>query len=154
MSELNLNYNTTLQSNNTDLQAILNTINELPEVNEWSENEDAIIAGEIKSYINDRVTNIKNGAFQYCHSLTTVSFPKCERIYHNAFFGCRRLKSLYLMNSKMCTLSNSTAFDITPIGGYSDWISTYGSIYVPTSLLTSYQTATNWAYFSSRFVGI
>lgn len=26
------NYNTTLQSNNTDLQAILNTINELPEV--------------------------------------------------------------------------------------------------------------------------
>ena len=25
------NYNSTLQSNNTDLQAILNTINELPE---------------------------------------------------------------------------------------------------------------------------
>ena len=27
-----LNYNTALQSNNTDLQAILDTINELPEV--------------------------------------------------------------------------------------------------------------------------
>ena len=45
------NYNSQLQSNNTDLQAILNTINGLPEAGssgsvdavEWSTNEDAII---------------------------------------------------------------------------------------------------------------
>jgi hypothetical protein len=46
---------------------------------------------------------------------------------------------------------NSNAFSSTPIGGYGLGA---GSIYVPTSLLTSYQTATNWTYFSSRFVGI
>jgi hypothetical protein len=49
---------------------------------------------------------------------------------------------------------NSNAFASTPIGGYSTSTGTYGSIYVPASLLTSYQTATNWTYFSSRFVGV
>jgi hypothetical protein len=48
----------------------------------------------------------------------------------------------------------SNAFSSTPIGGYSTSAGTYGSIYVPTSLLTSYKNATNWTYFSSRFVGI
>ena len=61
-------------------------------------------------------------------------------------------KYLYLTGSSLCKLSNSNAFSSTPIGGYSASAGTYGSIYVPASLLTSYQTATNWAYFSSRFV--
>lgn len=30
------NYNSSLQSNNTDLQAILNTINELPEADDYN----------------------------------------------------------------------------------------------------------------------
>jgi hypothetical protein len=70
------------------------------------------------------------------------------------FKNCIYLKSLYLMGSSLCQLYSSNAFASTPIGGYSTYTSTYGSIYVPASLLTSYQTATNWTYFSSRFVGI
>jgi hypothetical protein len=64
------------------------------------------------------------------------------------------LTSLYLTGSSLCTLAHSNAFGSTPIGGYSASTGTYGNIYVPTSLLTSYQNATNWTYFSSRFVGI
>jgi hypothetical protein len=94
------------------------------------------------------------GAFYDCDSLTTASFPACTTIGSLAFYKCYNLKSLYLTGSTLCTLLSSDAFSSTPIGGYSASAGTYGSIYVPASLLTSYKTATNWTYFSSRFVGI
>ena len=118
---------------------------------------------------------IGSSAFYQCSGLTTVSFPEATFINFNAFYkctslttvnaaapiigssafyNCYNLKSLYLTGSSLCTLSNSNAFTSTPIGGYSTSAGTYGNIYVPASLLTSYQTATNWTYFSSRFVGI
>ena len=101
-----------------------------------------------------KVEIIDNCAFYYCISLTTISFPAATIIRDSAFNKCYNLKSLYLTGSSLCRLSNSNAFTSTPIGGYSTSARTYGSIYVPTSLLTSYKTATNWTYFSSRFVGI
>lgn len=117
--------------------------------------EDGLITRGISgSYVNDRVINIGSYAFAYCSSLTTASFPACTSISAYAFSKCYNLKSLYLTGSSLCNLSNSNAFSSTPIGGYSASAGTYGSIYVPASLLTSYQTATNWTYFSSRFVGI
>ena len=91
-------------------------------------------------------------AFGNCSSLTTVSLPACTTISNYAFWHCFNLKSLYLTGSRLCTLLNSNALTSTPIGGYSASAGTYGSIYVPASLLTSYQIATNWTYFSSRFV--
>jgi hypothetical protein len=99
-------------------------------------------------------TEIGSNAFGYCYKLTTASFPKATTIGGSAFRYCYNLKSLYLTGSSLCQLSNSNVFTATPIGGYSASAGTYGSIYVPTSLLTSYKAATNWTYFSSRFVGI
>ena len=139
--------------------------------------EDGLITKTISgAYVNDRVTSIGSSvfygcgslttasfpvatsigssAFCYCYSLTTVSFPKVTTIGGYAFNRCYNLKSLYLTGSSLCKLSNSNAFTSTPIGGYSTSAGTYGSIYVPASLLNSYKTATNWTYFSSRFVGI
>jgi hypothetical protein len=121
-------------------------------------------------------TSIGNYAFHHCNSLTIVSFPEATYIGNSTFYGCSsitianfpvatsicscafrncyNLKSLYLTGSSVCKLSASNAFTSTPIGGYSASAGTYGSIYVPASLLTSYKKATNWTYFSSRFVGI
>ena len=99
-------------------------------------------------------TTISSNAFANCNALATANFPECTSIGSYAFEFCFNLKSLYLTGSSICTLSASNAFTSTPIGGYSTSAGTYGSIYVPASLLTSYKTATNWTYFSSRFVGI
>ena len=98
------------------------------------------------------VTSISPYAFYDCVKLTTASFPKATSISAQAFRYCYNLKSLYLTGSSICTLVNSTAFSSTPIGGYSASAGTYGSIYVPASLLTSYKTATNWSFFSDRIV--
>ena len=98
-------------------------------------------------------TSIGSSAFQSCTSLTSVSFPVCTSIGSYAFQCCNRLISLTLGGSSVCLLMGSFAFIETPIGGYSELAGQYGSIFVPASLLASYKTATNWSYFSSRFVG-
>ena len=96
---------------------------------------------------------INQSVFYSCNSLTTVSLPECELISSYAFRYCYNLISLYLMSTSVCTLGINV-FVSTPIGGYSTVAGTYGSIYVPSSLLSNYKIATNWSSFSSRFVGI
>ena len=107
------NYNSTLQSNNADLQTILNTINQLPnagtsgETAEWSKNEDAIINKTISTYMNDRITNIGDCAFYGCDRLKNVSFPVCASIGYSAFYGCGDLISV---NFPLCTFIYASAF--------------------------------------------
>lgn len=91
-------------------------------------------------------------AFRECTKLATVSLPAAKSIPAGTFSKCFHLKSLYLTGSILCTLANSNAFNSTPIGGYSASAKAYGTIYVPASMLASYQAATNWTYFSSRMV--
>lgn len=108
------------------------------------------------SYLNDR-------AFSNCTVLSRIKFDSLNKIscptYYQTFGGCFNLRSLYLVASSVCALTASVAFSSTPIVGY--WHSSlctepgvYGSIFVPMSLLESYKTATNWTYFSDRFVGL
>lgn len=95
---------------------------------------------------------IKSCAFQKCYSLPMISLPKCEKIANWAFCECTKLSDLRLLGSTICTLEKSSAFydsrmDRSSYGGY-------GSIFVRASMLEEYKQATNWAYFSSRFVGL
>lgn len=89
-------------------------------------------------------TTIPSYAFCNCSQLTSVSFPNCTSIGAYAFSRCTQLASIYLGASGVCKLINSNAFSSTGI-----W-STKGSIFVPSSLVTAYQTASHWSYFSNR----
>ena len=93
-------------------------------------------------------TTIDNDAFFSCTTLRSISFPMCTTIGSDAFCYCRNLSKIYLMNSMICRLSNTRAFSYTSI-----W-SDKGSIFVPTSLVNSYKTATNWTFFSNRIFGV
>lgn len=93
-------------------------------------------------------------AFAYCSALRTISLPACVNLATGAFLKCYRLVSLYLLGSSVCTLSASTAFSSTPIGGYTTTTGHLGSIFVPSSMLASYKTQPNWSFFSARFVGV
>lgn len=93
---------------------------------------------------------IGSQAFDYCGSLIAASFPACTHIGSNAFFRCKNLTKLTLakMSTRVCTLTNSNALTETPIA------SGTGYIYVPYALVSSYKSATNWAYFSNQISAI
>lgn len=107
------------------------------------------------------LTYIYGSDFQYCSALETISFPKLSMfgLYSSCFIGCKNLKSIYLMNSSMVYFSryssqNWKIFDGSPVTHSSYLGGIYASIYVPSSLLTTYQTDSGWASIADRFIGI
>lgn len=84
-------------------------------------------------------------AFWNCRSLPSISLPVCSYISAYAFEQCSRLKYVYVGGeiSDVCTLNNTNAFN---------GCSRLAYIVVPGSLVESYKTATNWAYFSDKIV--
>lgn len=84
-------------------------------------------------------------AFWNCRSLPSISLPVCKFIDNYAFEQCSRLKYVYVGGeiSDVCNLNNTNAFN-----GCSRLI----YIVVPGSLVESYKTATNWAYYSDKIV--
>lgn len=99
-------------------------------------------------------TTIPYSAFYRCFNLTSASFAMCTTIGSGAFLNCNKLSSIQLKASSVCSLLNSNAFKSTPFDGYSVNFSGIPYIYVPSSLITAYQSATNWTYFSSYFSAI
>jgi hypothetical protein len=100
------------------------------------------------------ITTSTSATFYNCTALTTISFPKLSLLSTGYIFaGCTSLMRIYLMNSIVCTLNTTSAFRYTPITD-STYTGTFGSIYVPSSLLASYKAATNWKTISDRIVGI
>lgn len=99
--------------------------------------------------------SIGDRAFMYCLSLQTVSLPVCSYIYNSAFSGCNNLMSVYLMSTSIVRLGGTSVFYSTPIGGYTASTGgVYGSVYVPSSLVTAYQSASYWSAISARIAGI
>ena len=100
-------------------------------------------------------TSIGSSIFQNCSSLTEVSFPVCKSIGASAFRNCYNLLSFNLVGVSSVPTLGVSVFLSTPIGGYTGSTGgVYGSVYVPSSLLTAFQTAPNWSLISSRIVGV
>ena len=91
---------------------------------------------------------IGNQAFAICYSLSHISLPVCKTIINYAFYGCSSLSIITIGYSSVCSLANSNVFTNTQI------TSSTGSIYVPTSLVDAYKSATNWSYFSTQIFPI
>lgn len=85
---------------------------------------------------------IGTACFLQGYELEKLDFPKVTYIYGQAFQDCRKLQTLILRSNSVVTLSNINAFQNTPMRGYN---SLTGTIYVPSALISSYQTASNWS---------
>lgn len=99
-------------------------------------------------------TTIGDRAFEGCSNLKFISLPACTTIGWMAFHDCYRLSAVYLNASSVCVLDGSRVFESTPFTGYKSYFNRTPHIYVPRSLITAYQSATNWTYFSSYFSAI
>lgn len=123
------------------------------------------------SYYNSVATIVGNYAFTSCTSLTEARFPIASRVSASAFFSCTQLKkvvldeanfvgsyafnnckalmSVVLLSSAVASLPYTTAFDYTPMSK-STYTGSFGSIYVPASLVDAYKSASNWSAYSAR----
>ena len=99
------------------------------------------------------VTTLSSGAFGYC-TFSKIVLPSLSKMNNDPFYGCKSLVSVYLPNSIVCSATNNI-FNSTPMRSlYSEAGYKYGSIYVPMSLLSQYQSAPYWSNLSSRIVGL
>lgn len=108
---------------------------------------------EFKSYTFDGSTNLTTVNFPNTVSIDMYGFYDCTSLQfadiglashlYGTFYNCRALSSLILRKSdSICTLQDLTVFTNTPMRGYN---SQTGTVYVPSSLISTYKTATNWS---------
>lgn len=106
------------------------------------------------------LTTGASNMLRYCNKLSTIDLPVILNIVASMFADCPILTALILRSPTMCTLAKTTAFSnchhfhgtvnsVYNPDGLKD-----GYIYVPSALIDSYKTATNWSTFSTQFRAI
>lgn len=101
---------------------------------------------ELERIILPSLTLTYDGSFRGCTKLELVDLPVMENIASNTFRDCSALKALILRSSTLCILANTYALYNSSIksGGT-------GFVYVPSALVESYKTASNWSTVASQF---
>ncbi len=107
------------------------------------------------------MSDINQYAFTGCVRIQMLDFPKYMTIDGYAFNKCRSLKALVMRNqSETVELLSTTAFNHcnhilgTVDSSYNPGGAKDGYFYVPSDLLESYKSATNWSTFADRFRAI
>ena len=78
-----------------------------------------------------------------CQSLAFCDIGNAAGIAVSSFANCHSLTKLVLRKSTgVVTLAGTSAFTNTPMSGYNGLT---GTVYVPQSLISTYQTAANWS---------
>lgn len=95
------------------------------------------------------IRTVGNYAFRKCGALTKIDLQQTYNINVYAFYECSNLETIILRQTdKPCTLSGANALQKTKIADGT------GYIYVPSALVESYKTATNWATYANQFRAI
>jgi hypothetical protein len=79
-------------------------------------------------------------------ALTLLDLPSVTQIGSNAFGNCSALSTLILRSGSVCTLEGT--INDTPIANGN------GYIYVPSALVDSYKSASNWSTYTNQFRAI
>ncbi len=98
--------------------------------------------------------SISNSLFSSCSKLTSADFPIVKSIGSSAFSGSNNLTILILRSETLCTLGSTNVFGNTPFASGKAG----GTLLVPSALVESYKTATNWSviwgYGHNRFLAL
>lgn len=90
------------------------------------------------------VTDVGTGAFSSCTGIVKADFPVATKLGRSCFQYCSAMKSLILRADSVASIS-SGSLNGTPIA------SGTGYIYVPSALIDSYKTASNWSTYAAQF---
>lgn len=133
---------------------------------------DKLIAHELTSFEDDSVTKLRDYAFYYNDVIASIKLPNCASIGSSAFAycttlmtvdlsqqisiasgwfsGCSAFTHLILRSTTLCPLGSafSAVFSGTKIGVGE------GAIYVPSNLVDTYKSATNWSAASGQIYAL
>lgn len=103
----------------------------------------------LTSYVGKCVVKMGSNCFRSNTSVTKIDFYKSIPYFSSALFhGAGALTTLILRGDTATTLSVINAFTSTPIA------SGTGYIYVPSVLIDTYKTATNWTTYADQIRAI
>ena len=83
-----------------------------------------------------------------CSALTKADFSNLQTIRYSTFYSNKKLVTLIIRTQVVAKLENTSAFKDTPIA------SGKGYIYVPSALVDSYKSATNWSTYANQIRAI
>ena len=107
---------------------------------------DSIIDRSITEFKDNLLNKIGKYAFYCCTKLVNIDMPVLTSIEENSLEKCSALTKLILRNTEtVCSLNATSALSNTPIANRT------GYIYVPSTLIGSYQSATNWSTYADKF---
>lgn len=100
----------------------------------------------LRDAVFPKTPTVANSVFLNCTSLAKADLGSSDittsgNIAPNAFSGCTNLNVMILRKGVAYGLDNINAFNNTPFASGE----TGGTLYVPNSLISSYQAITNWA---------
>lgn len=96
-----------------------------------------------------KLATAANSGFRNSKGITRVDLAIATKVDNLSFYYCNNLETLILRKTDaICTLSNTNAFTGSKIA------SGTGYIYVPSALLDTYKSATNWSAFAGQFRAI
>ena len=93
-----------------------------------------------------QITNAN--AMLSCSALTKADFSNLQHIQHSTFYGDKKFATLIIRTQAVAKLDATSAFKDTLIA------SGKGYVYVPSALVDSYKSATNWSTYANQIRAI
>lgn len=106
---------------------------------------DQIIMRTLTEYRENRITKIGKFILSHAASLEVVDVPNVSFLAQYALYKSAALTALVLRYNTVATLENTNAL------GQSGIANGTGYIYVPSDLVDSYKSATNWSTYANQF---
>ena len=103
---------------------------------------------KLTSVVLPAVLGTDGNSMNGCSALTKADFSNLQNIRYSTFYANKKLVTLIIRTQVVAKLENTSAFKDTPIE------SGTGYIYVPSALVDSYKSATNWSTYADQIRAI
>ena len=103
---------------------------------------------KLTSVVLPAVRTTDGNSINGCSELIKADFSNLQNIRYSTFYSNKKLVALIIRTQVVAKLENTSAFKDTPI------ISGKGYVYVPSALVNSYKSATNWSTYADQIRAI
>lgn len=103
---------------------------------------------KLTSVVLPAVYRTEGHAMNGCSALTKADFSNLQTIRYSTFYRDNKLVTLIIRTQAVANLEKTSAFTGTPIA------SGTGYVYVPSALVDSYKSATNWSTYANQIRAI